>query len=160
MLSFRLATVADAAVVAELIDAMDAHYRGDGHTRGVAAAIPMVEETICAQEGTRFLIAFDHDVAAGLACFAILRPGYRHEGLLFLKDLFVPMHLRGRGIGRALMRELASFAIAHQIGRIDLTTDTDNAGARALYAGLGGSPQSKVMFRYDGDALKALARGD
>ncbi|MEQ1616128.1 MAG: GNAT family N-acetyltransferase [Hyphomicrobiaceae bacterium] len=158
MLTFRLATIADAAVVAELIDAMDAHYRDDGNTRGVVAAILMVEETIRAREGTRFLLAFDRDAAVGLACFAILRPGYRHEGLLFLKDLFVPAALRQRGIGRALMRELAAFAIAHDIGRIDLTTDTDNVFARALYASLGGSPQDKVMFRYDGAALKALAR--
>lgn len=157
MPTFRIASVADAAIVAGLIDDMDAHYRGDGDTRGVAAAIPMVEDTIRAHEGTRFLLAFADDDAVGLACFAILRPGYRHEGLLFLKDLFVPAHLRGRGIGRALMRELASYAIAHDIGRIDLTTDAGNAVARALYESLGGSRQDKVMFRYDGEVLKALA---
>jgi GNAT superfamily N-acetyltransferase len=160
MLAIRIATVADAAVVARLIDAMDAHYRGDGNTRGIAAAIPMVEETIRSHEGTRFLVALEGDAAAGLACFAILRPGYRHEGVLFLKDLFVLPRLRGRGIGRALMRELAAFALRHEIGRIDLTTDRDNVGARALYESLGGSRQDKVMFRYDSEVLRVLARHD
>ena len=158
MPTFRLATLADAGIVAELIDAMDAHYRGDGNTRGVAAAIPMVERAIREQEGTRFLLAFaDGGVAVGLACFCVLRPGYRHEGLVFLKDQFVPEPLRGHGYGRAMMRELAAFAIGHGIGRIDLTTDTSNDAARALYESLGGARQDKLMFRYDGAALKALA---
>jgi ribosomal protein S18 acetylase RimI-like enzyme len=157
-LAFRLATIDDAVVVAGLIDAMDAHYRGDGSTRGVAAAIPMVEDTIRSREGTRFLLAFDGADAVAIACFAVIRPGYRHQGLVFLKDLFVPAQWRGRGIARAVMRELAVFALAHDIGRIDLTTDADNAGARGLYESLGGSRQDKVMFRYDGAALAALAR--
>ncbi len=155
--TFRIARVDDAPAVARLIDAMDAHYRGAGNTRGAAAAVAMVEETIRQQEGTRFLLALEGDEPVALACFAVLRPGYRHQGVLFLKDLFVPENLRGRGYARAMMRELAAFAIARGIGRIDLTTDSDNAGARALYESLGGCRQDKIMFRYDGAALEALA---
>lgn len=159
-LTFRIAGIADAPAVAALIDDMDAHYRGDGNTVGVAAAITMVEATLRACEGTRFLLALDGAATVGLACFAVLRPGYRHQGLVFLKDLFVPARLRGLGIGRAMMSELARFAVAHGIGRIDLTTDADNAGARALYEGLGGARQEKIMFRFDGAALAALAAAD
>lgn len=156
-LCFKLAEVADAAVVAQLVDDMDVHYRGDGNTVGVAAAIPMIEATIREREGTRFLLALDGDVAVGIACFAVLRPGFRQQGLVFLKDLFVPAHLRGRGIGGAITAELARFAIAHGIGRIDLTADADNAKAAALYDSLGAERQEKIMFRYDGEALRKLA---
>lgn len=156
-LTFRLATIADAAIVARLIDAMDTHYR-PGDTAGLEPAVAMVEDAIRRHEGTQFLLAFAGADPAGLACFAVLRPGYRHQGLLFLKDLFVPELFRGRRIGRAMMAELAAFAIAHAIGRIDLTTDTTNIAARSLYESLGGDPQDKVMFRFDGEALRALAR--
>jgi GNAT superfamily N-acetyltransferase len=157
MLTFRHATGDDVASVAVLIEAMDQHYVGTGNTRGVDAAAAIVRRTVETQEGTRFLLAFDDDAPAGIACFAVLRPGHRLSGVLFLKDLFVPAELRGRGIGRALMRELASWALTNDIGRIDLTTDTTNTGARALYESLGGTPQSKVMFRYEGEGLAALA---
>ncbi len=156
-ITFRIAGVSDATAVAQLIDAMDAHYRGDGNTRGTAAAIPMVERAIREQEGTRFLLAFADDEAVGLACFCVLRPGFRHQGLVFLKDLFVPEPLRGRGYGRAMMREIAAFALRHGIGRIDLTTDGTNEIAGALYESLGGARQDKVMFRFDGAALRVLA---
>lgn len=153
----RLATVDDAAVIASLIDDMDAHYRGAGNTRGVAHATAMVRATLDAAEGTRFMLGFAGTEPVALACFALLRPGFRHQGVLFLKDLFVPAARRGRGHGRAMMAALAAYAVEHEIGRIDLTTDADNAAAAALYDSLGGLRQDKIMFRYDGDALAALA---
>lgn len=160
-LHYKLAEVGDAAIVAQFVDDMDVHYRGAGNTVGVAAAIPMVEATIRTREGTRFLLVLDEaDEAVGIACFAVMRPGYRQQGLLVLKDLFVPDHLRGRGIGRAVMAELARFALEHGIGRIDLTTDADNAKAAALYDSLGGQRQEKIMFRYEGEALAMLAGCD
>jgi GNAT superfamily N-acetyltransferase len=155
---FRHATLDDAPAVGALIDAMDIHYHGAGNTRGVAAATAVAGRTIESREGTRFLLAFDDAAPVGIACFAVMRPGHRLSGVLFVKDLFVPAQLRGRGIGRALMRELAAWALAHDIGRIDLTTDATNASARALYESLGGAPQAKVMFRYEGAGLAALAK--
>lgn len=157
MITVRFATVADADAVATLIDDMDAHYRGPGATAGVESARTMVVAAIDAQEGTRFLVAYDGDVAVGLACFALLRPGFRHQGVLFLKDLYVPEPRRGQGIGRRMMRELAIFASVHGIGRIDLTTDAANDGAVALYEGLGAAREAKIMFRFDGEALARLA---
>jgi GNAT superfamily N-acetyltransferase len=158
MQTFRHATVDDAPAVGVLIDAMDIHYHGAGNTPGVAAATAMARHTIESREGARFLLAFDDTEPVGIACFAVMRPGHRLSGVLFLKDLFVPAQLRGRGIGRALMRKLAAWALAHDIGRIDLTTDTTNTVARALYEGLGGAPQAKVMFRYEVAGLAALAK--
>jgi GNAT superfamily N-acetyltransferase len=157
VLSFHHATLDDVADVAGIIEAMDQHYVGAGNTRGLDAAMSLVHRTIDTKEGTRFLLARDGTRPVGIACFAILSPGHRLSGVLFLKDLFVPAHLRGRGIGRALMCKLAAWAQDQGIGRIDLTIDKTNEGARALYERLGGAPQDKIMFRYEGGALAALA---
>jgi GNAT superfamily N-acetyltransferase len=158
MLAYRYATLDDAAAAGALIDAMDVHYRGAGNTRGPEAAAGMIRRTIKQQEGGRFLLALDGETPAGIASFTILRPGTMLSGVLFLNDLFVLAHLRGRGIGRGLMRELAAWAMAHDIGCIDLTTHDSNARARALYASLGGALQPKVMFRFDAAALEQLAK--
>ncbi len=156
-LLIREAIHSDAQIVGGLIDAMDVHYRGAGNTGGAEAAAVMAARCLSEKEGTRFLIATIHGEAAGLACFAIIRPGRRHTGLLFLKDLFVVPHARSDGIGRALVAALARYAIDRSIGRIDLTTDTANTGAQRLYDEIGGKRLAKVAYTFEEDALSSLA---
>lgn len=156
-IEIRLATTADADAVGRLIDAMDAHYNGAGNTAGVDGAVRLARDTIEEREGTRFLIAEIRGRPVGLACFVIIRPGRRHQGLIFVKDLFVMSEARSRGVGQAIMSWLARFAIAEGIGRIDLTTDQSNTRAQALYADLGAERRDVVMYRYGGKALWTLA---
>jgi GNAT superfamily N-acetyltransferase len=153
------AGVADAEEVGRLIDAMEAHYNGVGNTVGLAGAIDLARRTMETNEGTRFIVARERRVPVGLACYAVIRPGRRHQGLIFLKDLFVVTESRGGGIGRALMGWLARFALAEGIGRIDLTTDHANLRAQALYASLGGERREQLLYRFDGARLWALAGG-
>lgn len=155
----RLATACrdDAETVGRLIDAMDAHYNGASNTAGLDGAIDLAFRTIADREGTQFLLAFGHARPLGLACFAVIRPGRRHQGLIFIKDLFVMAEARSRGVGQAMMAWLARFAIAEGIGRIDLTTDETNTRAQALYAELGATRRDVLMYRFDGQALWTLA---
>jgi GNAT superfamily N-acetyltransferase len=157
VLTFRHATVADASAIGQLIEAMDVHYRGAGNTHGADAAAAMVADAMSRNEGSRFLLALDDDEPAGVACFGILRPGRLLSGVLFLKDLYVLPSERRAGIGRALMKELAKWAIAQNIGRIDLTTDKTNVAAQRFYESLHGARQDKVMYRFEDDTLARLA---
>ncbi|MDX2158830.1 MAG: GNAT family N-acetyltransferase [Hyphomicrobiaceae bacterium] len=153
----RLATVDDAEIVGRLIDAMDAHYNGAGKTAGIAGAVAMARDAMAAREGTKFLVAETEGKPVGLACYVVIRPGRRHQGLVFLKDLFVVSDVRSLGVGRALMSWLARFAIAEGIGRIDLTTDHANTRAQALYTSLGGVRREMLLYRFDGATLWSLA---
>ncbi len=156
-LIIRPGALEDAPAIGFLIDAMDTHYRGPGGGSGLEASQVMAARAIEAREGTRFLLAFEHGAPVGIACFAIVRPGRRLAGLVFLKDLFVLASHRGRGVGVGLMRGLAAYARDNGIGRIDLTTDAGNGGAVRLYAALGGERLDKVMFTFEGNALATLA---
>jgi len=156
-LALLLAGREHAADVGRMIDAMDAHYNGEGRTKGAALAAAMAARTITDGEGTRFLLARIGGEPVGLACFVVVRPGHRLQGVLFVKDLYTVPAARGQGVGTALMRELARYALGHGIGRIDLTTDESNAGARRLYERLGAATQPKVMFRFDEARLSELA---
>jgi GNAT superfamily N-acetyltransferase len=152
----REASLDDADVVGALIHAMDAHYIG-ARAPSTSEAAAMVRRTIAIREGTRFTLAFVEGAPVGVACWVVIRPGHRLSGLVFLKDLFVLESMRGTGVGRALMAALARRAADEGIGRIDLTTDRGNEGARRLYLALGAAEQEKVMLRFDGEVLRRLA---
>lgn len=103
-----------------------------------------------------FAIALVNDAVRGLASVAIMHPGHDLTRLLYLKELFVTEHSRGLGVGEALLRFLAGYCRDKRIGRIDLTTGHDNAGARRLYTRMGAVESDKVFLRFEGDALAKL----
>ena len=151
----RLAALEDAPAVAALIRALDLHYVGEGAAQPIGPTLAMVERSMREAEGTRYALASIDGRAVGLACFALLRPGNRLAGLLFVKELFIAGDARGRAVGAALMRWLADYARARGVTRIDLTTDSGNRGAQAFYERLGAERMDKVFYRFDlrGDVL-------
>ena len=146
-IDIRLARDGDAEAIAGLIRALETHYGGEACS--LESTLAMVRDSMAAREGTRHAIAFADGRPVGLACFAILRPGFRLTGLVFLKELFVEEHARGQAVGAALMLWLADFARARGLGRIDLTTEAGNRGARAFYERLGAERMDKVFYRFN-----------
>ncbi|MBJ6126603.1 GNAT family N-acetyltransferase [Microvirga splendida] len=145
----RLATLEDAADVAALVRAVDLHYVGPEVAQALEPTQEMVERSMREQEGTRYALAYCDGHPVGLACFAVLRPGFRLSGLLFVKELFVESQARGQAVGALLMRWLADHARAQGLTRIDLTTDGTNTGAQAFYERLGAERMNKVFYRFN-----------
>jgi GNAT superfamily N-acetyltransferase len=83
----------------------------------------------------------------------LARPG------LYLEDVFVRPERRGRGIGTAFLRALASLAQARGCGRFEWTVLDWNVDAQRFYRALGAEilPQWQVC-RVEGPALERLAR--
>ncbi|MBM1172981.1 GNAT family N-acetyltransferase [Microvirga arabica] len=145
----RLANLDDAADVAMLVRAVDLHYVGPEVAQPFEPTIAMVERSMREAEGTRYALAYREGHPVGLACFAVLRPGFKLSGLLFVKELFVETEARGQAVGVVLMRWLADFARSHGLTRIDLTTDGTNTGAQAFYERLGAERMNKVFYRFN-----------
>jgi GNAT superfamily N-acetyltransferase len=145
----RLADPEDAADVAALVRAVDLHYVGPEAAQPLEPTKGMVEQSMRGSEGTRYAVAYREGQPVGLACFAVLRPGFKLSGLLFVKELFVESQVRGQAVGAALMRWLADYARARGITRIDLTTDGTNTGAQAFYERLGAERMNKVFYRFN-----------
>lgn len=157
----RLASAKDEAVLTTLFHVIDLHYWG--------AAAPA--RAVMAEHVRRNILGGPHGVpgceiaiaeidgkAVGLATFAILYPAPGPAGQLFMKDLFTVTEARGRGIGRALMEFLARLALERGCARFDWTAETDNPQALAFYDRLGARRvEDKVYYRFEGEALKALA---
>jgi GNAT superfamily N-acetyltransferase len=78
---------------------------------------------------------------------------------LYLEDLFVRPRHRGRGIGKALLVELARIAVREGCGRIVWQVLDWNQPAIDFYEQLGAKPfEEWVTMRIDGEALERLAR--
>lgn len=79
------------------------------------------------------------------------RPG------IYLEDLFVFPHLRGNGIGKALLRQLAKIAKERECGRLEWAVLDWNEPAIRFYKSLGAKPlQDWTLFRVSGEDLERL----
>ena len=101
-----------------------------------------------------------HDEPAGFALFFhnfstfLARPG------IYLEDLYVFPHLRGKGIGKALLVYLAQIAKERNCGRFEWAVLDWNEPSIAFYKKLGAIPLDNwTIFRVTGKALDVLAKG-
>lgn len=125
----------------------------------VAATEELLRESLFgARSMAEVRIAYDDGRAVGFALFFhnfstfIGRPG------IYLEDLYVQPHARGRGIGRALLSHLAGLAKERGCGRLEWAVLDWNGPAIRFYQGLGAKPMDDwTIFRVTGDALDALA---
>lgn len=148
----------DTPVILEFIQALAAYERlsgscladQDGLRQGLFGPRPYAEVLIAEEEGTPCGFAlFFHNFSTFLA-----KPG------LFLEDLFVSPHYRGRGHGRALLAHLAGLALERGCGRLEWSVLDWNEPAIAFYLSLGARPMEEwTTYRVEADGLQRLAGG-
>ena len=79
---------------------------------------------------------------------------------VYLEDLFVRPAFRGRGLGRALLAELAGIAVERGLGRLEWAVLDWNEPAIGFYRSLGAARRAEwTTHRLTGEALRALADG-
>jgi len=77
---------------------------------------------------------------------------------IYLEDLFVRPAARGKGVGWALLRELARLAVQRNCGRLEWSVPDWNEPAVGFYRSLGAVPMDEwTINRVTGDALHKLA---
>jgi len=77
---------------------------------------------------------------------------------IYLEDLYVRPEARGRGLGTALLAELAREAVTNGYTRVDWSVLDWNTPSIEFYRGLGAVAQDEwTGFRLAGDALARLA---
>jgi len=67
--------------------------------------------------------------------------------VLMVEDVVVAADLRGRGIGRAILRHALDWGAACGMTRATLLTDHDNHAAQAFYASMGFTPSAMQVLR-------------
>ncbi len=77
---------------------------------------------------------------------------------LYLEDLYVRASVRGRGYGRALMRELARTCVRRGFSRFEWSVLDWNTPSIDFYLALGAQAQDEwTKYRLSGSALVDLA---
>src|SRR5262249_13668286 len=77
---------------------------------------------------------------------------------IYLEDLYVTPVMRGRGIGKALLAELAAICVRRGYGRLEWWVLDWNAAAIGFYRSIGAEPGSEwTVQRLSGPALRDMA---
>jgi GNAT superfamily N-acetyltransferase len=150
------ATEPDIPAILALIQALAEYER---LTHEVMATEDRLRETLF---GTRpsaevLLAHWDQECAGFAVLFAtystfLARPG------IYLEDLFIKPHLRGKGIGLALLKHVARLAAERGCGRLEWGVLNWNQSAIGFYEKLGAVPMDEwTKYRLAGDALANLA---
>ena len=104
-------------------------------------------------------LAFLDGAPAGFALWFYNFSTFAGRAGIYLEDLFVEPHLRGHGIGKALLRHLARRCRDQGLPRLQWWVLDWNAPSIAFYRSLGAEPQDEwTVFRVSGQALEDLAR--
>lgn len=156
-LAIRPGVRADVPVIAELI-------RGLGRYEKLEHEITLTEERLAANlfgphPYAETLLAEDEGSPIGFALFFHNFSTFLAQPGIYLEDLFVVPEHRGRGVGRALLKELARLAVERECGRLEWSVLDWNREAIGFYERLGARPNSEwTVYRLTGEALSTLGR--
>jgi GNAT superfamily N-acetyltransferase len=155
-LVLREATETDVPLVLQFIRDL-AEYEKLTHT--VVATEDMVRNTLFGPRSyAEVIIAEWQGAPAGFALFFHNYSTFLAKPGLYLEDLFVNPELRGKGIGKALLRKLAQIAVERDCGRMEWAVLDWNEPSIQFYKSLGAVPMSDwIINRLTGDSLNALA---
>ncbi len=84
------------------------------------------------------LVAELEGVAVGIVHYLYHAHNWQAEDVCYLQDLYADPHVRGQGIGRAMMEAVYAAADANGTPSVYWMTQNFNANARLLYDRIGG----------------------
>jgi GNAT superfamily N-acetyltransferase len=156
VLNLRPATPLDVPAILQLVRALAAYERAPDAV--VATEQDFLRHGFRAAPRFSVLLAEQDGEVAGFALWFFTFSTWLGKPGLYLEDLFVRPELRRRGIGKALMLELARTAVREGCGRFEWSVLDWNQPAIDFYRSLGARLMEEwVVCRVEGDALRALA---
>ncbi len=157
MLTLRPATPGDVPAIAQLIRELAAYEREP--QAAVASEADLLRDGFGAAPRYSCVMALWDGEVAGFAFYFHNYSTWQGRWGLYLEDLFVRPALRGKGIGKALLVELARTAVREGCGRFQWQVLDWNEPALQFYEKLGARRLGEwLTMRIEGEALERLAR--
>jgi len=153
------ATEGDLPIILAMIRGL-AEYEQRAHA--VTATEERLRETLFhSKPAAEVIFAHSEGECAGFAVFFPTYSTFAAQPGLYLEDLYVKPHLRGRGIGLALLRHLAGIAKERGCGRLEWSVLKWNESSMRFYEKLGALPvEDWTKYKLAGAPLEKLAARD
>ena len=153
-LTFKNAERQDVALILQFIRKLaDYEHRLDE----VIATEEELEKWIFDKKQAEVIFALEDDNVIGFALFFLSFSTYISNVNLHLEDLFIDPEYRGKGYGKALLKELAKIVVDRGYGRFEWTCLSWNKPSIDFYLSLGAKQKDWNVFHLTGDELKKLA---
>ena len=153
-LSFRFAVREDTPLILSFIRALAAYEQMADQ---VIATEELLAEQLFDRGNAEVLFALEDGKEVGFALFFHNFSTFLGRAGLYLEDLYVLPEHRGRGYGKALLRQLARIARERGYGRMEWWCLDWNRPSIDFYLSLGAEPMSDwTVYRLSGATLEAL----
>ena len=157
-IAVRSATEADVPLILRFIRALAVYEKLQDEV--VATEDGLRASLFCAEPAAEVLIASLRGAPVGFALFFTNYSTFLGQAGLYLEDVYVVPEARGKGVGLALLRELARIAIARGYGRMEWWVLDWNQPSIDFYEALGAEAMDDwTVYRLSGDAMGRLAAG-
>jgi GNAT superfamily N-acetyltransferase len=164
-ITIRSAAPADIPLIASLIREL-AEYERDPHAAKAAdedlrrALFGVAEGNPSRAPVAECLIGLVDGSPQGMALFFTNFSTWTGRPGIYLEDLFVRPEARARGLGKALLRTVATIAAERGCARVEWAVIDWNEPAIGFYRALGARPMDQwTVWRLDGEALAEVADG-
>lgn len=153
----RKATVEDCPLILSFIREL-AEYEKLLHE--VVASVETLEETLFGEEAyAQSIIGEYQGTAVGYALFFHNFSTFTGRPGIYLEDLYVQPHMRGKGFGKCLLAYLARLAVDKGCTRVEWSVLDWNEPSIQFYRSIGAAPMDEwTVQRLDGEALASFAR--
>jgi GNAT superfamily N-acetyltransferase len=156
--TFRAAELSDCALILEFIRGL-AEYEHMSDL--VTADERILGEWLFDKRAAEVIFAVRDGREVGFALFFHNFSTFLGQAGIYLEDLFVLPDERHRGVGRAILAELARLAVSRGCGRLEWSCLDGNKPSIELYLSLGATPMDEwTAYRLTGDRLRKLAKGE
>jgi GNAT superfamily N-acetyltransferase len=156
MIRIEPATESDVPAILEMIRGL-AEYEKLTHLF-TATEIRLRETLFGVKPSAEVLLAYYEQECAGIALFFPNYSSFLAQPGIYLEDLFVKPHLRGKGVGVALLARVAAIATQRDYGRLEWGVLDWNQPSIEFYKKLGAVPMDEwTKYRLTGEALDKLA---
>ena len=154
-LTFRYAERKDTALILKFIKEL-AEY--EKMLDEVVATEELLEDWIFNKQKAEVIFAMADGKEAGFALFFHNFSTFLGRAGIYLEDLYVNPEYRGRGIGKALLKKLASVAVERGCGRLEWWCLDWNKSSIDFYRSMGAEPMEDwTVYRMAGETLKEMA---
>ena len=154
-LAFRTAERKDVGLILQFIKEL-ADY--EKMLNEVVADEATLETWIFDKQKAEVIFALENGKEVGFALFFHNFSTFLGRAGIYLEDLYVKPECRGKGYGKAILKQLASIAVARGCGRLEWWCLDWNKPSIDFYRSLGAEPMSDwTVYRIAADTLKQLA---